>query len=66
MGFLLVHQSLELVGVLAFLLLGTTLLYTAGMVVQAHKLTLVVAASAPDSKRALFLALQVSPRDGEK
>jgi hypothetical protein len=37
-------------------------LYTAGMVVEAHKLTLVVAASAPDSKRALFLALQVSPR----
>jgi len=37
-------------------------LYTAGMVVDADKLTLVVAASAPDSKRALFLALQVHPR----
>jgi hypothetical protein len=37
-------------------------LYTAGMVVQADKLTLVVAASAPDSQRALFLALQVHPR----
>ena len=37
-------------------------LYTAAMVVEARKLTLVVAASAPDSKRALFLALQVDPR----
>jgi len=37
-------------------------LYTAGLVVEANKLTLVIAASAPDSKRALFLALQVSPR----
>jgi len=37
-------------------------LYTAGMVVDAKKLTLVVAAAAPDSKRALFLALSVDPR----
>ena len=37
-------------------------LYTAGMVVDAGKLTLVVAAAAPDSQRALFLALQVDPR----
>jgi hypothetical protein len=37
-------------------------LYTAGMVVDAGKLTLLVAASAPDSQRALFLALQVRPR----
>ncbi len=37
-------------------------LYTAGMVVEANKLTLVIAASAPDSKRALFLALQANPR----
>lgn len=37
-------------------------LYTAGMVVEADKLNLVVAASAPDSKRALFLALQATPR----
>jgi len=36
-------------------------LYTAGMVVKAGKLNLVVAASAPDSQRALFLALQVRP-----
>lgn len=37
-------------------------LYTAGMAVDAGKLTLVIAASAPDSKRALFLALQVATR----
>ena len=37
-------------------------LYTAGLVVDAGKLTLVVAAAAPDSQRALFLALQVNPR----
>ena len=32
------------------------------MVVDAKKLTLVVAASSPNSQRALFLALQVNPR----
>jgi len=37
-------------------------LYTAGMVVTMGKLTMVVAASSPDSKQALFLALQVRPR----
>lgn len=37
-------------------------LYTASMVVEADRLTLLVAASAPDSQRALFLALQVRPR----
>jgi hypothetical protein len=37
-------------------------LYTAGMAVDAGKLTLVIAASAPDSQRALFLALQVTAR----
>lgn len=37
-------------------------LYTAGMVVEVDKLNLMVAASAPDSKRALFLALQATPR----
>jgi len=37
-------------------------LYTAGMVVTTGKLSLLVAASAPDSKQALFLALQVEPR----
>jgi len=41
---------------------GVEELYTAGIVVDAEKLTLVVAASAPDSKRALFLALQARPR----
>ncbi len=37
-------------------------LYTAAMVVDSGKLTLVVAASAPDSPQALFLALQADPR----
>ena len=37
-------------------------LYTAGMVVAVDKLNLMVAASAPDSNRALFLALEASPR----
>ena len=37
-------------------------LYTAGMVVDVGKLTTVVAASSPDSKQALFLALQVELR----
>ena len=37
-------------------------LYTTSMVVAVGKLTLVVAAQEPTSKRALFLALQVEPR----
>jgi hypothetical protein len=37
-------------------------LFSAGGVVRAGKLTLFGAAAAPDSKRALFLALQVTPR----
>jgi hypothetical protein len=37
-------------------------LYTAGMVVDAGDLTLLVAASGPDADRALFLALQAEPR----
>ena len=37
-------------------------LYAAGMVVDVGKLTTVVAASSPDSKQALFLALQVEPQ----
>ena len=37
-------------------------LYTAGLVAEPGKLNLLVAASAPDAKRALFLALQVRPR----
>jgi hypothetical protein len=37
-------------------------LYTAGLVVDAGDLTLLVAASGPDADRALFLALQAVPR----
>jgi hypothetical protein len=37
-------------------------LYTAGMVVDAGDLTLLVAASGPDADRALFLALKAEPR----
>ena len=37
-------------------------LYTAGMVVDVGALQLLIAASGPDSERALFLALQAEPR----
>ena len=37
-------------------------LYTAGMVVDSGSLQLLVAASGPDSERALFLALQAQAR----